>query len=387
MTLSNLEQLKQALAQSQHILLTFSPSQTDEALPLSLAWKKWLEKSGKQVDLVVDNLTTPGKLRFLSPKEEVRPAITNLQKFIIKVDLERVKLDTLSYDIKDKMLYIYLTPKEGIVTKRELRTAQSTFRYDLIIVLNTPDLESLEGVYQNNTDLFYRVPVVNIDNHSGNEHFGQINFVDITTTSATEISLKIFEALQPELIDGKISTDLLTALILKTRNFKAPNLSPQTLELASELINYKADRELVMRHLYRSRSISALKLWGQALSHLQSQPDLGLVWTTLTREDFSRSGASEDELKDVVDELIVNAPEAKVVVLLFENGPTNGGQTEIHGLISVDRNYDAEMLVRKYQPTGNKKQASFLIGQNNLQKAEEEILAHLKTQLQKKSEE
>ncbi len=378
MTLSTNEQLKQILDRSQHILLTFCPAQNDEALPLALAWKCWLEKQGKQVDLVVDNYVTPGKLRFLSNKEETKPAITNLQKFIIKVDLERVKLDTLSYDIKDKLLYIYLTPKEGIITKNELRTAQSTFRYDSILVLNTPDLESLEGVYQNNTDLFYRVPVINVDNHAGNEHFGQINSVDITTPTVTEISLKIFESLHPELVDEKISTSLLAALILKTKNFKAPNLSPQTLELASKLINYKADRELIMRHLYRSRSIAALKLWGQALSRLQSQPELGLVWTTLTREDFTRSGAAEDELKDVIDELIVNAPEAKIVVLLYEDGPTNQIPQEIHGIISVDKNFDALEISKKFSPTGNKKMVNFVIRKETLKEAEEEVVSHLK---------
>ncbi|HLC69551.1 MAG TPA: hypothetical protein VJH75_00700 [Patescibacteria group bacterium] len=381
MTLSPQEQLKQVLGESQHILLTFCPSQNDEALPLALAWKNWFEKQGKQIDLVVDNYATPGKLKFLSTKEEVKPNITNLQKFIVKVDLERVKLDTLSYDIKDKMLYIYLTPKEGIITKNELRTAQSTFRYDAIIVLNTPDLESLGGIYQNNTDLFYRVPIVDIDNHPGNEHFGQINFVDITTPTVTEVTLKIFESLRPELIDEKISTSLLTALILKTKNFKAPNLSPQTLELASKLINYGADRELIMRHLYRSRSISALKLWGQALSRLQSQAEIGLVWTTLTREDFTRSGAAEDELKDVIDELIVNAPEAKIVILLYEDGPSNQNPQEIHVIISVDKNFDATELSKKYNPTGNKKMASFIIRKDTLQKAEEEIIEHLKKEI------
>jgi phosphoesterase RecJ-like protein len=225
------------------------------------------------------------------------------------------------------------------------------------------------------------VPVVNIDNHPGNEHFVQINFVDITTPTVSEITLKIFESLHPELINEKISTSLLTALILKTKNFKAPNLSPQTLELASKLINYGADRELIMRHLYRSRSISALKLWGQALSRLQSQGEIGLVWTTLTREDFSRSGAAEDELKDVIDELIVNAPEAKIVVLLYEDGPSNQNPQEIHIIISVDRNFDAMELSRKYNPSGNKKMASFIIRKDTLQKAEEEIIEHLKKEI------
>ena len=50
-------------------------------------------------------------------------------------------------------------------SKNELRTAQSGLKYDLIITVNAQDLESLGNVFFNNTDLFYKVPIINFDSH------------------------------------------------------------------------------------------------------------------------------------------------------------------------------------------------------------------------------
>jgi len=117
-----------------------------------------------------------------------------LQKFTIKVDISKTKIDSLSYDIKDDWLYIHLNPKQGTISKKELRTAQSSFKYDLIITLNSPDLESLGDIFENNTDLFYRVPIINIDHQAGNEHYGATNLVELNKTSAGEIVYFLFKS-------------------------------------------------------------------------------------------------------------------------------------------------------------------------------------------------
>ena len=56
-----------------------------------------------------------------------------------------------------------------------------------MVVLGSPDKESLGKVYEENPDIFYEVPVVNIDNHAENDNFGQLNIVDITSSSTSEI--------------------------------------------------------------------------------------------------------------------------------------------------------------------------------------------------------
>ncbi|MDP2766655.1 MAG: hypothetical protein Q8O41_04270, partial [Candidatus Methanoperedens sp.] len=63
-------------------------------------------------------------------------------------------------------------------TEDDISSRSSGFKYDLIIALDTADLESLGQIYDNDTEFFYKTPIINIDHHSENEEFGQINFIE-----------------------------------------------------------------------------------------------------------------------------------------------------------------------------------------------------------------
>ncbi len=356
-------------------MLVLNSVQNTDSVCGAVAWKKWLEKQHKQVDIIADNFVLPKNLKFMVGAEEIQPQISHLQKFIVKIDVTNIKIDTLSYDIKDNWLSIYLTPKQGIITKNDLRTAQSGMKYDLIITINAQDLESLGKIFFNNTDLFYKVPIINFDNHPGNEHFGQVNFVELTATSISETIYKTLAQLAQSYIDADIATALLTGMISQTQSFKTTNVTPHTLNIASQLMNLGADREKVVKHLYRTKSISSLRIWGEALTHMESDPNLGLVWTTITREDFARAGATEDELKELIDELVNNSPEAKLILLLYEN---TRGENKVHGFLSVDKHRDAKMLLQSFQPEGNKKTASFTMVNKTIKEVELEVVGKIK---------
>lgn len=383
MALDKKQQLDKLLANSHYILVVFSHKQTIDSICGALAWKYFLEKKYKQVDIVCSGFAGYKNLNFLKDLDKIKPELTHLQKFTIKVDVSNTKIDSLSYDIKDGWLSIHLNPKQGTISKNELRTAQSSFKYDLIITINTPDLESLGEIFANNTDLFYRLPVINLDHNISNEHYGQINWVEITATSTCESVYKLMSKMDNSLIDEAIATALLAGIISQTRSFKTNNITPYTLRIASELMEQGADREKIVRHLYHSHSISSLKIWGQALRQLQSDNKIGLVWAIITRDDFIRSGASETELNAVAEELIINSPEAKVILLLYET-QTQTAEQKIHGLVVADEQHDAKTLVQSLNPQGHKNKVSFIIENKTLREAEKEVLEIIREKLNSK---
>ena len=176
-------------------------------------------------------------------------------------------------------------------------------------------------------------------------------------------------------IDADIATFLLTGMISQTQSFKTANVSPATLSIASQLITLGADREKIVKNLYRTKSVASMRIWGTALTHIENDPQLGLVWTTITREDFARAGATEEELKDLTDELIQNSPEAKIVLLLYEN---TQGENKVHGFLCAGKHHDAKALLQGYQPEGNKKTASFLVSEKNIKTVETEVIEKIK---------
>ena len=183
MALAEIEQLKKLLDGAKQTLVVFDTEKTDDAVCSALAVKLFLEKRGKRVDVASEGFVLPEHLKFLPKANEIKGQLSYLQKLIIKVDVSRAKIDTLSYDVADNWLSIHLNPREGSITKNDLRTAQTGYKYDLIITVGARDMNALGGIFHNNTDLFYKTALVNFDCHPGNEEYGQVNIVDLAAAT------------------------------------------------------------------------------------------------------------------------------------------------------------------------------------------------------------
>lgn len=377
MSLTNLEQAAQLLKTKKNILITFRKDGAGDAIACASALLSFLEGRNKMADAVCTDFTLAENLRFLKNADKIKNEFAHLQKFVISLDVEKTGVQELSYDVLDKRLRIFVTPKQGYLQRDNIRTAQSDFRYDLIFVLNSPDLAALGAIFDNNTDLFYKTPIINIDNQPGNEHFGQINFVDLTCASTAEVLFDVLRKMGEENIDEPVATALLSGIISETKSFKADNVRPDTLANASKLIGLGADREKIVRHLYRTRTIAMLKLWGNALANMQIDKKLGLVWSIITREDFIRCGAREADLRDIIDELINTSPEANLTLLLHEHTAPHKPQA-VHVMINSKKNLDLKTHLADYKPNGLKNNFSFIVENKSLKEAEEEIVLKLK---------
>lgn len=386
MALNLEQQIKEAINRSRQILVTFRQNADADAIAAALALANILKKQGKQVEVAGDSFNPASTLNFLPQIKDIKPSLSPVQKFIIKVDVSKNKLDSLSYDVKNGQLYIYITPREGLINREDVKTAATDLKFDLIFILDSPDLESLGRIYDNNTDLFFRTPTVNIDHNPANEHFGKINLVDLSATSTSEIVFELLTQLAPDQIKAEIATLLLTGMIAKTRSFKTANVNARTLQNAGKLVDLGAEREKIVQNLFRNRSLATLKLWGQALTHLKNDPAIaGLVWLTLSREDFQRAGANEENLPEIIDELLANAPEAKIIVLLYETEKKLNGQLtkQIEGLVVTHQNLDAKLLTKPFNPEGTGQRVKIVIKDKDLVAAEKEVTENIKKIMEK----
>lgn len=378
MALHTHAQIKNLIEHARHMLIAFVTPDGD-SIASAVALAQYAQTKNTRVDIVAPGFVLPKKFQFLRGARDITPSLPHTQKFMISIDIADAGVEELSYDVKDQQLNIFITPERGSLSKKHVHTAQSEFRYDAIITINTPDLHSLGTLYTGNVDLFHKVPVLNIDAQPSNEQYGHINHVDMKAGASTEILFRMLKDIDPTAIDTDMATALLTGLIAKTQSFKSENINPHTLAAASELIAMGADREYIIRHLYQTKTLSMLRLWGDALAHLHFDKELGLVSTTITREDFARSGANEYELYDIIDELIVNSPEERMMLLLHEH--PDRSKEQIHGILNVEKGYDAQQLLKKFSPTGNAKQVSFIIENHSLKESEEMVVAEIKKQL------
>ena len=185
--------------------------------------------------------------------------------------------------------------------------------------------------------------------------------------------------LDASVVHSDIATALLTGMMSKTKSFRTPNVSPKTLEIAQKLMEKEADREKIVEHLYRTRSVETLRLWGRALARLKAEESIGLVWTLITKQDFVTAGASAEALRDIADELLMTSPSAKVALILFE---THNGA--IAGQLFAQRPFDALVLGAPFRATGTREFAHLSLTQTDIVEAERGVISHLKAILQQK---
>lgn len=379
MALNQIQQIYETIERSERPLIVGRRSWDPDTIVSGLGFLKLMQKLEKPAHFVCEDFDGHDKLNFLPHLEHIKSNMDNLNKFIIKLDTSKIKLQDITYDQKGNNLEIYLAPQAGVWSERDIKTQATDYKYDLIIAIDSPDLESLGKVYEDNADFFYKTPIINIDSNAANEHFGQINHVELTATSTSEIVYNIYDNINRNFIDEDTATLLLAGMITKTKSFKSNNVTPQTLAIASQLVSLGARREEIIYNFYRTRNISTLKLWGRALARLKAEEPLGLVWTVLTRDDFIHSSADRRDIEDVISELIVNSPSASAILILYED------ENHVKGILHTEKPLNAADLAQPWQPEGEATRVRFRLADTGLIKAEEQVAGHLKKELEKLS--
>ncbi|MCH7492102.1 hypothetical protein IID19_00730 [Patescibacteria group bacterium] len=364
------------IGKSKNIVIVLPANPSTDAIASSLAFFLALEKDGKQAKVVCSEFSLPPTNKFLPKTEVIRSDLTTLRKFIISLDVSRTSVDELSYDISnDKKLNIFITPKKGFFEERDVTTSASQYEYDLIIILDAPTLETLGKIYDDNAEFFYHTPIINIDHNPANEYFGEINIVDLVATSTSEIIYELIGQFRKKVLDEYIATSLLTGIISKTKSFQSTTVTPKSLAISSLLIENGARRDEIIKHLYQTKSINTLKLWGRTLARLKTDMNNRVVWSLLKKQDFEKSGAQEADLDGVVDELIVNTPNANIVVVLYES------KNNIKAIVSTVKAVDGFALFKEFRPQGTRNFTKFSLPTDNLIEAEKRILDLVKSYL------
>lgn len=374
--LSIKEQISKQIEKANNILISFSSDWNGDDVAASLALLLFLKKIGKNVEVVAAASAKSKVLNFLPEADKIGDSLPNLRKFIVSLNISQAKIDQIKYAIEDKSLNFIISPKEGWFSSDDVTTSASGFRFDLIITMGTADLESLGKIYDSNVEFFYKTAIINIDNKASNEEFGQINYIDMNSVSNAEIILDFLEEKNLDLIDENIATCLLAGIISKTKNFKSTNLTPDTLLKTSKLINLGARREEIIDNLYRSRDFKTLKLWGKILSNLNSSADGLLIWSKVKKQDFLDSGASEDSVLDIIDELIINIPEAKIIAVIFENIDKPGNKAIVYSV----GNISSKEILKEYSPEGGSKISQMSLN-GNLDEDADKIIETIKNKL------
>jgi bifunctional oligoribonuclease and PAP phosphatase NrnA len=159
-----------------------------------------------------------------------------------------------------------------------------------------------------------------LDHHASNTRFGTVNLVDPAAAATAVLAFELIERLGIPLTKD-VATGLYAGLVTDTGSFKFAATTPDVHRLAARLLETGIDPGVVSRHLYDTAPFGYLHMLAASLDRAVLDPDachgLGLVWTTVTKEDRSRAGLHFDAAESVID-VVRRTEEAEVAVVLKE---------------------------------------------------------------------
>ncbi len=221
--------------------------------------------------------------------------------------LQQGKQITLACDdnVPERFQYLSLTER---VQKKLSNNAQ----YDLIIGVDCGDELRMGNVYAN---FPHEKPmIINIDHHITNTEFGNLNLVNPTATSTTEMLFTLFQELEIE-ITTELAQSLLTGLVTDTLAFRVVGVTAKTLEVASALMKAGANLPQITMKALNIRPYSTLRLWRTGLNHVNLED--GVAWSTISNQEREKAGFRGQSSGGLVN-FLADVQEAGIGVVLME---------------------------------------------------------------------
>jgi len=358
-----LKELSKILNSYENILLTGPANPNIDVISTALAWNIFLSLKNKKVDLFFSGKVI--NLPFLDTKK-IKKDIDIINNFKIILDITNKEVDKLDYNIDGNELYIDIISKKGALKEENIKLKEEDYKYDLIISFGASNLKQLGNVFEEHDKFFHNTPVINLDNSLINENFGQLNIVKGSSTSLSEISYYILE----KNLNKEISTALLSGMISATNSFQSSQVTPSTLELASNLITKGAEREKIIENLYRTKNINTLKSWGKVLSRLKQKKYI--ISSFLRHQEIEKI---PQDFEEMIKELILSTNSAQVAIIFYQ---LELNKTEAW-IYTID-NIDALDLTRELQGSGRYNFSRVIIDKN-IENSKKSILKHIEDKI------
>ena len=220
--------------------------------------------------------------------------------------------------------------------------------FDASIVLECPTLDRT-GLQ----DSLVQLPVLNIDHHLGNEHYGVVNWIDTGAPSLGAMIYQLAQSLKVDL-DPESATCLYLTLVTDTGGFRFANSTPEAFGAAAALVSEGAQPELVAKWIHESRPESAVRLVGEVLTSLELADGGRLATVVLTHEMMENAGATGGDTEGLIDyPRSVAGVEAVALLRQVDNE---------HFKVSLRSrgDVDVEKLARSHSGGGHKNAAGYL---------------------------
>ncbi|MDW8064331.1 MAG: bifunctional oligoribonuclease/PAP phosphatase NrnA [Anaerolineae bacterium] len=242
------------------------------------------------------------------------------------------------------------------------RIARGSF--DLLVSVDVSDRERLGKAFAELQNL----PLLNIDHHVTNTHFGTVNWIDPSAVATAEMVFWLAEDMEVTL-DAELASILLAGIIGDTMGLRTANVNARIMREVIQLMEAGASLPAIVDVLFNRHPLAAVRLFGQALAGVQMED--GVIWAVITREMRAASGLSHaNDLS--LSSFLIGVEEARIAAVFTER---EDGKVEIS--LRARPGYDVARVALAFGGGGHPPAAGCLLP-GPLEEAIPPILAALK---------
>ncbi|AHY46702.1 Exopolyphosphatase-related protein [Rubrobacter radiotolerans] len=211
---------------------------------------------------------------------------------------------------------------------------------------------------------------LNIDHHADNPGYARTNYVDGAAAATAEIVARLFAELGVEL-DKRAAEAVYTGIRTDTGGFRYRNISPETHELAADLLRAGVVPAEVDDRINRTGTIEQLRVVGATLQNAERYGEV--IVATVDDEDYRRTGGTELDSKEAIDALRTVAGVDVVAHLRQVPKGTKGSLRS--------EKFDVQEIAQGFGGGGHRLAAGFTLEGLTPEEAKEKLLGALRGRL------
>ena len=188
--------------------------------------------------------------------------------------------------------------------------------FDLICMVDCSDRRRLAGFYEDDPGRIEGdYPIVNIDHHVTNDHYGVVNIVVPHAAATAEIMAELIKYWGIKLTKT-IAQCLLAGIYGDTLGLRTDSTRSWTMRTSAELVDAGANPAAITDALFRLKPKSSVCLWEHALRDVEWEG--ALIWTQVSRETLTTCGADPSEAEGIVN-FLSGTEGSRAAAMLYQN--------------------------------------------------------------------
>lgn len=240
-------QAVERISQASNILVTVSNNPSVDQLAACIGLTLLLNRLDKHATAVFSG-QVPSTIEFLQPEKTLEANTDSLRDFIISLD--KNKADKLRYKVEDQFVRIFITPYKTSLSEKDLVFSQGDFNVEVVVALGVHSRNELDAAITAHGRILHDATVISVvAGKSKAPDLGQINWIDPTASSLSEMLVTMGDSLGQNLIDNQMATAFLTGIVAETQRFSNDKTTPKAMSISAKLMGAGANQQLIISKL------------------------------------------------------------------------------------------------------------------------------------------